>query len=316
MRYSGVFSKKSSKIILGTDYYGEERDEDVAFSLLDKFFEMGGNHIDTARLYTNGKSEEIVGKWLKSRKPKDAFIATKGGCFRKEAPNVKRITEKDIREDAENSLRALGVDCLDLYWLHRDDENVEVAAILEWMNRLIDEGKIRSFGASNWRGERIVQARDYAENHGLTGFAASQLRFSPAVVNPKEQMPDLVEMDKGEFDCYLRLKSPVVAYSSQAKGFFSKIISSGEGGLSEKARNRYLNPENLATLAVLKKLSAKYDISVASLIACAFSSFEGPEVFPVVGCSNEMQLEDTLERCDIVIPREEIREIFAQIIGN
>lgn len=301
---------------MGTDYYGEETDEATAFSLLDKFFEMGGNHIDTARLYTQGKSEEIVGKYLKSRKPKDAFIATKGGCFRKSAPNVKRITEKDIREDAEASLKALGVDAIDLYWLHRDDEDVAVGVILEWMNTLLAEGKIRAFGASNWKGQRLFEAQEYATTHGLTGFSATQVRFSPAVVNPEERLPDLVEMDKPEFDYCKRVKMPVVAYSSQAKGFFSKIVSSGEGGLSEKARKRYLNSENLATLGVLKGLSSKYAISVASLIACAFASFDEPEVFPVVGCSNAVQLEDSLGCCDLQLPREEIDEIFAQIIGK
>ena len=308
MRYSDCFGRKSSRILLGTAYFGDTISKEEAFRMMDRFREMGGTHIDTARYYVDGIAEEVIGEWLISRDAKDMFVATKGGYYDSDGGEAPRINEREITSDLNASLKALQMDSIDFYWLHRDDENTDVREIIDLMNRLVNEGKIKKFGASNWTAKRIAEANDYAERNGLMGFSASQIRFNPAYC--LGERGGLIGMDEVEFDFYKRTGMPVVAYSSQAKGFFSKMAEHGESALSEKARKRYLCEENINRLEVLKTISAKYGVSVAGAICGAFSSFEIPEVFPVIGGSRLSQIEDSLSGADVEVSKDELRAIF------
>lgn len=312
MKYSKVFGEKSSRIILGTAYFGDGITDETAFDIMDKFYEMGGTHIDTARLYADGRSEEIVGKWTRERKEKQVYISTKGGYPRTDAPETVRISENEIRYDLEKSLAALGVETVDFYWLHRDDEKISVGVIIEMMNTLVKEGKIKAFGASNWTTARIAKAQDYAKQHNLIGFSASQIRFNPAY-NVTERA-GLVGMDKNEFEYYKKNNMPVVAYSSQAKGFFSKMAEEGENALSEKAKLRYMCDINIEKVEVIKNLALKYHCSVAAIICGAFCSFKNPEVFPIIGGKNLSQITDSLTGAKVVLTEDEIEKIFKSVI--
>lgn len=312
MKYSNAFGKKSSKILLGTAYFGETIDEKQSFNLLDTYIHLGGCHIDTARLYADGQSEIIVGKWLKSQKRDEIFLSTKGAFPKKEQPDVPRLSAEEIRSDIEESLVALNQDYVDFYWLHRDDEKREAGEIIETLNELFKEGKMKAFGASNWRHERIEEANAYAKNHSLEPFYASQVRMSPAVLTVGgDDDRGLVNMTKEGFLYYKSKKTmPVCAYASQAKGFFSKMIALGEEGLSEKSKKRYLCPENLEILKVVKELCQKYGASPASIVCAALCSIEDFEVFPIIGPGRTDQLEDSLKNADITLEREEISRIF------
>lgn len=308
MRYSDCFGKKSSRILLGTAYFGDTISKDDAFLMMDKFREMGGTHIDTARYYADGLSEEVVGEWMISRKAKEMLVSSKGGYYDPDAGEEPRISETEIINDLDKSLKALKCDTIEFYWLHRDDEKRSVEEIIDFMNRIVKSGKILKFGASNWTSQRIEIANNYARENGLVGFSASQIRFNPAYC--LGERGGLVGMDEKEFEFYKKTNMPVVAYSSQAKGFFSKMAELGEDSLSEKAKKRYLCKENLDRLEVLKRLSENYGVSIASVICAAFSSFDIPEVFPVIGTSRLCQLEDSVSGCDVNIAKSELREIF------
>ncbi len=308
MRYSQCFGKKSSRILLGTAYFGDGISPEDAFSMMDKFRSMGGTHIDTARLYADGRAEEIVGRWLKDRGADEMLVSTKGGYYDFDAGEKPRLTQEEVRSDLEKSLKALKLDCIDFYWLHRDDESIPASEIIDMMNVFVQEGKIKKFGASNWQAKRIDEANSYAKEKGLQGFEASQIRFNPAFC--LGERGGLVGMDEEEFGFYKKESMPVVAYSSQAKGFFSKMAEQGESALSEKARKRYLCDENLRRLEVMKRLAKKYDCSIASLICGAFSSFDVPEVFPVIGGRNLSQIEDSLNGGSVMLEKAELIEIF------
>ncbi len=308
MKYSNAFVKNSSRILLGTAYFGDGISKEDAFSLMDTFCELGGNHIDTARLYADGRAEEIVSAWLKSRKPSDVIVSTKGGYPTPDEPNRVRIGAPELLEDLEKSLKALDRDCIDFYWLHRDDVNIPAGEVVELMNTLVKEGKIKAFGASNWTWRRIAEAQEYAEKHGLIPFSASQIRFNPAYVITERE--GLVGMDETEFPYYKKTSLPVVAYSSQAKGFFSKMAEAGESALNEKAKMRYLCEENLKRLEVIKELAQKYKSSIAAVICAALCSFEKPEAFAVVGCSRLSQLTDSMSGADITLTPDELQKMF------
>lgn len=311
MRYSNGFGINSSKILLGTAYFGDTISSEESFKIMDKYVEMGGTHIDTARLYADGESEKVIAAWLKSRKPQGVHVSTKGAFPDAKAPNVPRLSEKEVRYDLELSLAALECDRIEFYWLHRDDESRPVCEIVDYMNKFVNEGKILRFGASNWRCERIDEANRYAKANGLCGFEASQIRFSPAVISPNGNADrKLVDMSPDSFDYYAEKKMPVAAYASQAKGFFSKMASFGEEGLSAKSKERYLCEENLRTLEVIKELSEKYSASVAAIVCGALCSLNTPDVFAIIGGSNASQIEDSMKGADIKLEARELERIF------
>ncbi|MBQ7897979.1 MAG: aldo/keto reductase [Clostridia bacterium] len=310
MKYSDSFGKKSSKILLGTAYFGDTISESEAFDIMDTFGEYGGNHIDTARLYANGEAEKVVGKWLESRKPKDIIVSTKGGYPNDKTPDIMRISEEEIRFDLENSLRALNLDCVDFYWLHRDDEKRSVEEIIDYLNDFVKEGKIKRFGASNWTTERIIKANEYAKKSGKKGFSASQIRFSPAHLVDGGDARSLVTMDFKSFEIYKTLGIPVAAYASQAKGFFSKMADKGVDSLTPKSRDRYYSEENLRRLDLIEALSGKYNISVASTVCALLTSITSPDVFPIIGGSRKEQIADSLRGADAVIENKEIKDIL------
>ena len=311
MRYSDSFGKTSSKILLGTAYFGDTISKEDAFNIMDEYYELGGRHIDTARLYADGESERIISKWIKSRKPNDIFLSTKGGFPNLDTPSVSRLSESEIRYDIEQSLRALEIECVEFYWLHRDDESINAKEIIDIMNKLVKEGKIKRFGASNWRVRRIEYANKYAKENSLRGFEATQVRFSPGVISPSGNADrTLVDMTKEDFDYYGHINMPVAAYASQAKGFFSKMSEIGESGLSVKSRERYLCDENLRRLEVIEKLSAKYGCSVAAAICAAMCSLNKPDVFPIIGASKVSQIKDSIKGADVLIEKKELSELF------
>lgn len=311
MRYSNAFGKNGSKILLGTAYFGETISREESFDIMDKFAALGGTHIDTARLYASGESEKVIAEWIASRKPAEVFVSTKGAFPNKATPDMPRVSEKEVRYDLELSLRALNTECVNFYWLHRDDESRDVGEIIEFMNAFVREGKILHFGASNWKHERIEEANQYANAHGLLGFEASQIRFSPAIVSPTGTADrKLVDMSPVSFDYYRERKMPVAAYASQAKGFFSKMAAFGESGLSEKSKDRYMCPENLETLEAVKALAEEYGCSIAAIVCGALASLSSPDVFPIIGGSNALQIEDSLRGADVVLTKAELENIF------
>jgi aryl-alcohol dehydrogenase-like predicted oxidoreductase len=310
MKYSDSFFIKSSKILLGTAYFGDTISQESAFEIMDTFVEMGGTHIDTARLYAGGEAERIVAKWLKSRKPEGVFVSTKGGYPHAQAPDIIRLCEKEIRHDLEESLKALDTDVINFYWLHRDDENRPVEEIITTMNALVKEGKIKHFGASNWTVKRIKEANRYAAEKGLQGFEGSQIRFSPAVMVEGGDDRALVNMDSDSFDFYKTAGLPIAAYASQAKGFFSKMAENGETSLSEKSKKRYYCEENIRRFEIIKKLSSHYGVSVASVTCAALTSINSPDVFAIIGGSRKEQIVDSMKGADTVVKDEELRELL------
>jgi len=291
MKYIDFCGESLSRIVLGTDGYSERIDKETAFELMDHYIEYGGNVIDTARLYCGGGSEKLIGEYLKERKIRDkVFISTKCSHPRLEDMSVSRLTPAEIEADIDESLMALGVDVIDMVWLHRDDERKGVRHIMDALNNMVKKGKIRNFGASNWTYERIDSANRYAYESGGDGFAASQILYNMAT--PARVWDDtLVVMDSDEKKHYTEDLFPVFAFSSQAKGFFEKY---NEGLLSPKSRERYLCEESVKTYARIKARAEENGdtISYTALeMLCEQSAFD---VFPIIGPSSLKQLKDTL----------------------
>ena len=311
MLYANISELKSSKIVLGTDYYGQTVSKHDAFRLLDTYTESGGNHIDTARIYGDGESESVIGEWLSGRARESVIIATKGAHPNKNTMDIPRLSLREIESDLDESLRRLRTDYIDLYWLHRDSEKVSAEEITESLNTLVKKGKIRYFGASNWKAKRIEEANEYAKRNGLFGFCASQIKFSPAITAPSfVEDPTLVTMDTAEYEFYKSTKMPVMAFAPQAKGFFSKLLTGGEAALSSKARERYFCEENLRRFDALKAIAAEHGAPIAAVVCAALCSITDFGVFPIIGGKNPEQIKESLYGGSLALSEFELRQIF------
>ena len=299
---------KLSNICLGLGSLGTGLSEAESFEILDAFADAGGNFADTANVYgkwaADGQnhSEIIIGKWLKQKNACGKItIATKGGHFDLKTPHISRVNKSEVQKDIEESLKSLGLDCIDLYWLHRDDETKPIAEILNFMEDFVKEGKIRHYGASNYRLDRLQKAAEYAKENKCRGFFAVQNQFSLAVPTPNlaNSAPDLVSTDEALYRWHEETKTPLIPYSSTASGFFEKMFQAG-AKWADRVNKVYVNERNLKIYGELLKLREKYNtslytLSVACLINLPFCTI------PISSVRNVEQLEGFLEASDLTI---------------
>lgn len=295
--------------MLGTDVYGTAVSEQQSFLLLDTYLELGGNTIDTARMYGiwhkdgYGKSEETIGKWLKEKGGRDKIIiSTKCAHPPYGKKHIHRLSQKEIIKDVEESLTALKTDYIDILWLHRDDLTASSEEIIDTLNRLKCEGKIRYFGASNWKSNRIKSANKYASNTSQSGFAASQIKWSLAKTSPYyNDDPTLVEINNEQYNFYKSEKICVFAYASQAKGFFQKYHTGGLSALSGKAKDRYLFDENINRYNKLLDYVKANNFTISQAVIGALVSNTDFDTVAIVGCKTVDQLKDTISENKIKI---------------
>ncbi|MBQ4086141.1 MAG: aldo/keto reductase [Clostridia bacterium] len=305
-----------SVLALGTQAFGTSITVEESFKMLDLYAELGGNFLDTARLYgyyaenVQGISETVLGWWMKKRGNREQMIVgTKGAHPPMGSMHTGRLDRGSIRSDMELSLRALDTDYVDIYWLHRDDVARPVEEILATLNELIREGKTRLIGASNWSLSRLQEAQRVAAENGMQGFAAVQPQWSLA---RQEVLEDdtLVRMDEAEYAWHKQTGLPVVPFTSQAKGFYFKLAAGGEESLSRKARERFLSPRNLRSYEILKEISARTGYSVGALSIAYLTSQPFP-VCPIVGYSSLAQAQSMREAGEILLDPADVAALNA-----
>ena len=288
-----------SRLCLGTMNYGTSLPEKEAADHMDRFLGSGGNFIDTASVYSDwipgerSRVEKIIGRYfVNTGKRADVVLSTKGAHPDLDAFTVGRVTEKDIRHDLEASLQNLRTDYIDLYFLHRDDVSVPIGEIVELMNHLVKEGKIRTFGCSNFSRARLEAAQKYAGEKGLMGFSSNQIMWSLARVN-RDKVPDktLALMDDDFLAYHQKTGTHVMAYSSQAKGYFSKRAAGR--AISDSVASVYQNDDNDIIFAEMQKASRETGIPVTALSLRYFDACGFPAC-PVVSLSNRAQLNEAL----------------------
>ncbi|MDI9497468.1 MAG: aldo/keto reductase [Bacillota bacterium] len=270
---------------------------ETAFALLDLYRELGGNFIDTANVYgrwlphPSNLSEQYIGAWLGSRACRhEMIIATKGAHPHLDSKSIGRMSPAELRNDLESSLTALGVDCIDLYWLHRDDPGVPVADILGVLDGFVREGKIRYYACSNWSLPRIQEAQEAARAGGLAGFVANQPRWSLAVVTAgSPDDPTLVAMDEATWQEHYRHQWPAIPYSAQANGYFQKLDRLGKDRIDPALRARFDNPTNDARYARLLQLGGELGTTLDELVL-GYLLAQPFLVYPIIGASSPGQL--------------------------
>lgn len=303
---------------LGTGPFGDAIPEERAFDLMDRFRATGGNFVDTANVYGRwlpageNVGEAILGRYLRARRASlgedPLVIATKGAHPALSDMGRPRMRPADLRQDLEDSLRTLGLERIDLYWLHRDASSLPADAILEPLERFREEGKVRWIGCSNWRASRVAEARDAARKAGVPGFCAVQDRWSLAALNPGASPdPTLVAMDDDLYALHLETGLAAIPYSAQAGGYFAKRARdpATDPAADPAAMPRHLqaahdNPLNDRRLHRLLEMARTLDTTVSRL-SLAFLLAQPFPTIPIVGPRTPAQLADLDAALDLVL---------------
>ena len=305
-----------SVLSLGTGGAGGAYDRLTAFAMLDGFVEQGGNFVDTAHVYNDwipgerSRSEKLLGAWMRERRNRSGMlVATKGAHPDLATMQVGRLSPAEIRADLEESLRFLLVETIDLYWLHRDDPVRPVEEIVDTLAAQARAGKIRYFGCSNWRLERIRAAQEYAAAGGFTGFVGVQNQWSLAKTNLDElwrRDPTLAVMDDELWEYHRRTGLAAIPYTSQANGFFQKMDTGGTSALPANLGKLYLSPETEGRYRRLKTLSQQSGLSTTQ-IGLGFLTSQPFATCAVIGPQSVEQLRDCMTAANVRLSAEEVR---------
>lgn len=304
---------KVSALCLGTAEYGAGISKESADRQLSQFYENGGNFIDTAHVYGDwvpgekARSERVIGKWLSENGLRNhVIISTKGGHPELSDMKASRLRREDLEEDLNGSLRSLNTDYIDLYFLHRDDRNIPVCELIDYLEEKRAEGKLRYYGCSNWALDRLRAANEYAEKKKYSGFVCNQILDSLAKVNAEIPAKDgMIALDQ-EYSAYHKHENlNLMAYMSMSGGYFKKRYN--HVPLSQKAESLYKNEANDRIFAKLKEL-VNEGYSITQLALHYVWAREYPSV-PIVSFSRESQLMEALESCETDIPAGVMEEL-------
>jgi aryl-alcohol dehydrogenase-like predicted oxidoreductase len=236
------------------------------------------------------------------------ILGTKGGHPHLETMHIPRLSPTDIASDLEDSLRNLGTDHVDLYWLHRDDPQRPVGEIIETLNQHVAQGKIRYFGCSNWSTRRMQDARAYCQERGVPGFVASQVMWNLAQPNETAfGFPGMVGMDDEMRTFHARTGLAAVPYNAQASGLFSKALQAdfGRSPAYEEIRAKYLNPTTLRRIERVQRFAAERGLEPTQ-VGVAFLMSHSFVTVPVVGPRNPAQLASSLGAIEITLTERDI----------
>lgn len=177
-RFLGRTGMQVSELCMGAMTFGRETTEELSHRMLHRFVEAGGNFIDTADVYSTGKSEEVVGRWLKDKVRDDLVVATKVRFAMGEGPNDLGLSRRHILSGVEASLRRLGTDYIDLYQVHMWDDATPLEETLSTLNDLVRAGKVRYIGASNFSGWQLQKAIDLSRQMGWEILSSLQPQYN------------------------------------------------------------------------------------------------------------------------------------------
>ncbi|MFD5070774.1 aldo/keto reductase [Streptomyces sp. NPDC058369] len=290
-------------LCLGGNVFGWTAGDEQSFAVLDAYTGAGGNFVDTADAYSHwvpgnggGESETVIGKWLTARGNRsDVVVATKVGAL----PGYKGLAVPTIKAAAEESLRRLNTDYIDLYYTHFDDETVPVEEIITALDQLVKDGKVREIAASNISPERLRASLEFSEREGLARYVALQPHYN------------LVSRDtyEGELqDTAAHAGLAAVPYFALAAGFLTGKYRPGTDVDSARAGSaaRHLESERgRRVLAALDTVARERDAEIAT-VALAWLASRPTVAAPIASARTVEQLPALLEVADLRLTDQEL----------
>lgn len=297
---------KVSEVALGTMTFGRETEEKDAVRILEKYLNAGGNFIDTANVYSRGRSEEILGRALKGRRD-DIVLATKVFFRMGEGINSYGATRKHILKAIEDSLKRLQTDYVDLYQIHCWDEVTPIEETMETLDYLVHRGYTRYVGVSNFTGWQIMKSLWVSNTHGYGKIVSAQMQYSLVVRDIEmEVLPACRDQNVG-----------VMAWSPLGGGFLSGKYRADEtpreGRIAraekdwEESWDRRATEKNFKILAKIEEVAKKYGKSIPQVALNWLINQDG--VIPILGARTVEQIEDNLGSVGWLLNEEDLKII-------
>lgn len=297
-----------SNYALGTMTFGAEASEETSHAILDDYLAAGGNFIDTADVYSNGVSEEIIGRWL-ARHPEardQIVLATKGRFPMGEAPNSVGTSRRHLVRALDDSLRRLGVEQIDLYQMHAWDPITPLEETLRFLHDSVSNGKIAYYGFSNFLGWQLTKAVHLAKAHGWS---------APVTLQPQYNL--LVrEIEREIVPASLDAKIGLLPWSPLGGGWLSgkykrdappagatRLGDNPNRGMEAwQARND--DPRTWDVIETVEKIASEHGAS-ASQVALAWLADQPGVTSVILGARSTVQLADNLAAADLELTPEE-----------
>jgi len=287
-------------LVFGGNVFGWTVDDNTTFELLDAFVDAGFNAIDTADVYSawvpgnkGGESETAIGKWFKKSGKRDKVVlATKVGG--EMGPGQKGLSKKYILSQVETSLQRLQTDYIDLYQSHYDDPETPAEETMQAYNQLVQDGKVRIIGASNFEVPRLEEAIKTSLKHEIPSYQTFQPEFN--LFDRKTFEEDIAPFTMG-------INLSVISYFSLASGFLTgkyrskdDLKGSKRSGMVEK----YLTERGFKILAALDEISAEYQVTPAT-ISLAWLMAHPAVTAPIASATSLEQLHELTQAAAITL---------------
>lgn len=307
-RQLGNSGLEVAPLAFGGNVFGWTIDERTSFKLLDAFTDSGFNLIDTADVYSRwaegnrgGESETMIGNWLKRTGRRErVLIATKVGMDMGEGRQG--LSKAHILRSADESLKRLQTDYIDLYQSHQDDPETPIEETLEAYAQLIEQGKVKAIGASNFSAERLSQALKVSEEKGLPRYESLQ---------PLYNLYSREEYEKELEPLCLEKNVGVINYYALASGFLTGKYRS-ESDLQKSPRGagvkKYLNERGFRILKALDEVAAKYH-STPARVAIAWLIARPGITAPIASATSLEQLNDLVEATKLALDDAAIEQL-------
>jgi aryl-alcohol dehydrogenase-like predicted oxidoreductase len=303
-RNLGRSGLKVSEVCLGTMTFGRTTDQSEAQRMVNLAFERGVNFFDTADGYSNGESEIMLGKALKGKR-RDAVVATKFFNPMGSGPNDSGMSRLHIMNAIEDSLRRLGTDYVDLYYIHHVDVQTPLEEMLRALDDLVHQGKVRYIACSNYQAWRLSEALWISDTKNLARFVAYQPQYSLVVRDIEQELIPL---------CLLKGVG-VVAWGPLAGGFLTGKYKPGErsvaGTRSEEKwvfPSRFFGPNADEALASLLEIAESIGSKPAQ-VALRWVLSRPAVTAVIVGSRNSEQFRENLDTADLVLDESHLQRL-------
>jgi aryl-alcohol dehydrogenase-like predicted oxidoreductase len=296
-------------LVLGGNVFGWTADREASFAILDSFLEAGFNAIDTADCYNRfapgligGESETLLGDWMADRGVRERMIII-SKCGLDMGVGGEGLSRSYLSRACDASLRRLRTDYMDVYMAHRADPEVPIDETLATFQSLIDIGKIRHAGCSNYSVADLAEAMAVSSGAGLARYA---------VVEPPYNLYDRATYE-GEMEALcVRHGLGVVTYYALASGFLSGKYRNEQDIAGRSSRtgtlSNYLNPRGFALLEVLDKVAARHRATPAQ-VALAWIMARPSVTAPIASATTLMQIAEILASTDICLSGDDLARL-------
>ena len=303
---------KASELCLGTAEFGSAVEDSVSENIIKTYLDAGGNVLDTAEIYAawlpNGehRSEIFLGNWLRKNQNRDQLIiSTKGAHPRLTSMDKPRMSKAAVESDLNSSLQRLGIDCADIYWLHRDDPSTPVEEIVLMLEDFRKAGKIRYTGLSNWTQERAEAARMAAEKLGVQPVIGVQNQWSLAKADASKGDPTWAYTDGSFTQWHSHHNIAAFPYTPQANGYFRRLENGTLDKASDLVRNLFDSPENRERYQRIKTIQSETELSTGAIVLGYLVRQSFP-VFPIIGPKKSADLIESFEATEATLTAEHL----------